>query len=127
MLIYEAWADRARMGRLLAGAVSLWLPSLWAEPWGIVGLEALALGTPVVGADVGGVAEWLVNGEHGYLVPPGDAVALARAADALAADSAEARRMGRAGRAWVARHLKREDLMERLGEIYQQALEREVA
>ncbi|MBU1154615.1 MAG: glycosyltransferase family 4 protein [Proteobacteria bacterium] len=126
-LLFEGWADRDRMSRLLSGALSLWLPSLWAEPWGIVGLEALAQGTPVVGTNVGGVAEWLVDGEHGLLVPPGDALALARAADALAADLDQARRMGRAGRSWVARHMKREDLMERLGEIYQQVLEREAA
>lgn len=126
-LLFEGWADRARMSRLLSGALSLWLPSLWAEPWGIVGLEALAQGTPVVGTDVGGVGEWLVDGEHGHLVPPGDALALARAADALAADPDQARRMGRAGRSWVARHMKREDLMERLGEIYLQAMDREAA
>ena len=45
-LLFEGWADRARMSRLLSGALSLWLPSLWAEPWGIVGLEALAQGAP---------------------------------------------------------------------------------
>lgn len=126
-LRFEGWADRARMSRLLAGAASLWLPSLWAEPWGIVGLEALARETPVVGARVGAVPEWLLEGEHGHLVPPGDAPALARAADRLAGDPQKARRMGRAGRAWVARHMKREDLMERLGEVYQQALDREAA
>ena len=126
-LLFEGWADRARMSRLLSGALSLWLPSLWAEPWGIVGLEALAQGTPVVGADVGGVAEWLGDGERGYLVPPGDAVALAQAADTLAADPTEARRMGQTGRRWVAAHLQREDLMERLGEIYLQAIDRGAA
>ena len=126
-LCFEGWAGRARMNRLLSGALSLWLPSLWAEPWGIVGLEALARGVPVVGARVGGVPEWLLHGEHGLLVPPGDAPALARAADRLAADPDRARRMGRAGRTWVARHLKREDLMTRLGEFYSQALRREAA
>ncbi|MCB2191903.1 MAG: glycosyltransferase family 4 protein [Deltaproteobacteria bacterium] len=126
-LLFDGWADRARMNQFLSGALSLWLPSLWAEPWGIVGLEALALGTPVVGTEVGGVPEWLLPDEHGYLVPPGDIKALARAADTLAADPDEARRMGGAGRAWVARHLQRDDLMERLGEIYQQAIEREAA
>jgi glycosyltransferase involved in cell wall biosynthesis len=120
-LSFDGWADRARMNQLLAGALSLWLPSLWAEPWGIVGLEALARGVPVVGAAVGGVPEWLLNGEHGFLVPPGDPAALARAADRLAARPEEARRMGRAGRAWVAENLRRDDLMGRLGEIYREA------
>ncbi|MBU1274199.1 MAG: glycosyltransferase family 4 protein [Proteobacteria bacterium] len=124
---FEGWADRARMSRLLSGAASLWLPSLWAEPWGIVGLEALARGTPVVGTRVGGVPEWLLPGEHGILVPPGDPAALARAADDLAGDPEQARRMGRAGRAWVARHMEGEGLMRRLERIYQEALAREAA
>ncbi|MCF8118021.1 MAG: glycosyltransferase family 4 protein, partial [Desulfarculaceae bacterium] len=94
-LIYEAWADRARMSRLLAGAASLWLPSLWAEPWGLVGPEALSRGTPVVAAPVGGAPEWLRPGEHGLAAPPGDAAALAEAADRLAGQPDLARRMGR--------------------------------
>ncbi|MEW5913047.1 MAG: glycosyltransferase family 4 protein [Thermodesulfobacteriota bacterium] len=113
------WADRARMGRLLAGAVSLWLPSLWAEPFGLVGVEALFCGTPVLAAAVGGVGEWLLEGRHGRLLPPGDAAALAQAADELAADPARAREMGRAGRQWVQRHLDPEVLTRRLLEVYQ--------
>jgi glycosyltransferase involved in cell wall biosynthesis len=120
-LVFEAWADRARMSRLLAGAVSLWLPSLWAEPWGLVGPEALSAATPVVASAVGGVAEWLRPGEHGIAVPPGDPAALAAAADQLAGDPALARSLGRAGRRWVGEHLEEGKLMRRLERVYQQA------
>ena len=119
-VIYEPWADRARMGRLLAGAVSLWLPSLWAEPWGLVGPEALSRATPVIATPVGGATEWLRPGEHGLAVPPGDAVTLAQAADRLAMEPALARGLGEAGRAWVAAHLQEGRLMERLETIYAQ-------
>lgn len=121
-LSFVGWADRARMGRLLAGAASLWLPSLWAEPFGIVGVEALALGTPVLASSVGGVADWLADGHSGHLLPPGDAKALAAAADRLAQDPERARAMGAAGRAWVSKNLDPERLMDRLMALYQDTI-----
>lgn len=49
------------------------------EPFGIVVVEAMALGKPVIAGDAGGPAEILTDGEHGLLTPFGDAPALARA------------------------------------------------
>ena len=97
-LVYHTWADRRKMSELLAGAISVWLPSLWAEPFGIVGLEAMSMARPVVASDVGGVADWLRHEENGFLVPAGDARALARAAGRLAADKDLADRLGAAGK-----------------------------
>jgi glycosyltransferase involved in cell wall biosynthesis len=48
------------------------VPSLWPEPFGIVGLEAMGFGKPVIGTRVGGIPEWLENGKAGYLVDPGN-------------------------------------------------------
>jgi glycosyltransferase involved in cell wall biosynthesis len=64
----------------------------------VVVLEALAAGVPVVATAVGGTPEVIVDGEHGYLVSPGDPAALARRIlDALACDE-ERRAMGARGR-----------------------------
>ena len=52
------WLDRPRMSAALARARALLLPSRWQEPFGIVGLEALHCGVPVVAWDSGGVREW---------------------------------------------------------------------
>jgi glycosyltransferase involved in cell wall biosynthesis len=52
------WLDRAALSRVYARAEALLLPSRWQEPFGIVGLEALAFGVPVVAWESGGVAEW---------------------------------------------------------------------
>jgi glycosyltransferase involved in cell wall biosynthesis len=52
------------------------VPSLWPEPFGLMGIEAQARGRPVVAYDVGGISEWM--GDAGILVPRGDTGALAR-------------------------------------------------
>jgi D-inositol-3-phosphate glycosyltransferase len=49
----------------------------WYEPFGITPLEAMASGTPVIGANVGGIKFSVRDGETGYLVPPDDPAALA--------------------------------------------------
>jgi glycosyltransferase involved in cell wall biosynthesis len=43
------------------------VPSLWPEPFGIVGIEAACLGLPAVAFPVGGIGDWLVSGESGEL------------------------------------------------------------
>jgi glycosyltransferase involved in cell wall biosynthesis len=52
------WVDRDRLARLYRRARAVVMPSRWQEPFGIVGLEALAFGVPVVAWDSGGVREW---------------------------------------------------------------------
>jgi len=70
------WLDRAGLSRAYRRARAVVLPSRWQEPFGIAGLEALAMGVPVVGYDSGGVGEWHPGDG---LVAWGDAAALARA------------------------------------------------
>lgn len=55
------------------------MPSLWAEPFGYVGIEAFARGRTVVAYDVGGVGAWLDDGVNGIAVPPRDEAALGAA------------------------------------------------
>lgn len=74
------------------------IPSVWPEGFGIVGIEAMAHGRPVVAFDVGGIHEWLRHGETGLLVPPDDTRAFAEALASLLGDPDRGRRMGEAGR-----------------------------
>jgi len=58
-------------------AADVFVTTPWYEPFGITPVEAMACGTPVVGADVGGIKFSVAHGETGYLVPPNDPEALA--------------------------------------------------
>ncbi len=57
-------------------AADIFVTTPWYEPFGITPLEAMACGTPVIGANVGGVKFTVRDGETGYLVPPNDPAAL---------------------------------------------------
>ena len=74
------------------------VPSVWPEPFGMVALEAMAAGRPVVASAVGGLADLVVDGATGILVPPGDAAALRSAIQQLLGDPLLRARMGAEGR-----------------------------
>jgi len=73
-------------------------PSIWAEPFGIVALEAGAAGKPVIASASGGLRDVVVDGETGYLLPPGDVGALSEAMAGLFAEPELRRRLGFAAR-----------------------------
>ena len=62
-------------------------PVRWSEPQGIVPLEAMALGRPVIATGMGGSGEYLRDGVNCLITPPADPVALARAVERLAGDA----------------------------------------
>ena len=70
----------------------------WYEPFGIVPLEAMACGVPVVASAVGGQIDSVVHGVTGVHVPPRDPTALAGALNALLADPRRRAELGRGGR-----------------------------
>lgn len=89
--------------RLFAAADAAVLSSAWENfPHSVV--EALAVGTPVIASDVGGVAEVVRDGENGLLVPPGDAAALADAVKRFFADAGLRRRLAAAAAPSVAEY-----------------------
>ncbi len=48
------------------------IPSIWEEAYGLVGQEFLAARIPVIGSKIGGVPDYIIDGENGFLVKPGD-------------------------------------------------------
>ncbi|HEX7313457.1 MAG TPA: glycosyltransferase family 4 protein [Pyrinomonadaceae bacterium] len=86
------------------------------EGLGFSPLEALACGTPVVAASVGGLRETIIDGETGWSYTVGDAGDLARCIREALADPAEAARRAARGRAMVCEHYERGGVFRRLGE-----------
>ena len=60
-------------------AADVFITTPWYEPFGITPVEAMACGTPVIGSDVGGIKFTVRDGETGYLVPPRNPQAIAKA------------------------------------------------
>jgi len=94
---------------LLAAATIVAMPSL-SEAFGLVAIEAGALGKPVVASSVGGLREVIDNGETGLLVPPADHVALAGAIGTLLHDPQRAVDLGSAARDRVMQHYTLESM-----------------
>ena len=89
------------------------VPSLWQEPFGMVAVEAMAIGRPVVVSNVGGLQEIVVQGETGYVYDRRDAEALAGHLRDLLDDPSLRRRMGDAGRARAAQYYDWKQVIER--------------
>jgi len=85
--------DRHELAARYAESDVVVFPSIWDEPFGLVPLEAMACGTPVVGTGAGGSGEFMTDGVNCLLFPAGDATALRDALRRLAADPALRRRL----------------------------------
>jgi glycosyltransferase involved in cell wall biosynthesis len=118
---FRGWLDPEQLARELASASVVAIPSLWPEPFGLVGIEALAAGRPVVASLTGGIPDWLEDGVTGVGVQPGDVRGLTRALDALLADPERQQAIGAAGREMVAARFSPERHVEALLEAYRAA------
>ena len=78
-------------------ASMLIISSVWPEPFALVGQEAMRYGLPVVAFDAGGIGEWLLDGENGFLVPWMDTERMAARIEQLLHDKALARQLGTRG------------------------------
>jgi len=101
---FAGFVPQARIAEYYRDASLAVMSSVWPEPFGATGLEAMRCGLPVVAFDAGGISEWLLNGVNGFLVPWMDRDAFARRVDALLLDKALARRLGATGRQLADEH-----------------------
>lgn len=98
------------------------LPSVTAEAFGIVILEAMASGVPVVATDVGGIPEIVRESESGVLVPPGNELELRKAIQELLLDDELRKRLGANGRKAVEERYSWERVTERIEKTYEDVL-----
>jgi glycosyltransferase involved in cell wall biosynthesis len=112
-----------------AGDVTAWLkraellvhPARW-EGFGLVLLEAMLAGLPVVACRVSAIPEVVADGESGLLVPPDDPEALAAALERVLADTSLARRLGEGGRERARTEFSVERMASATADVYRRAL-----
>ena len=92
---FAGWVPHRDLDQYYARAAFTVVPSRWPEPFGMVGVEAMARGRAVVGFSAGGIPDWLCHGVNGLLAPAGDVESLAEAIGCLLGDPEQARRLGR--------------------------------
>jgi glycosyltransferase involved in cell wall biosynthesis len=92
------WVPFDRLPRLYKQADICVFPSIWPEPFGLVVVEAMAAGRPVIASKVGGLKQVVVDKETGFLVMPGDADDLAQKLEILLDNSNLRNKMGQKAR-----------------------------
>ncbi len=91
---FAGWVAHNDLDSYYARAAVSVVPSRWPEPFGMVGIEAMARGRPVVGFAVGGIPDWLEHGVTGLIAPEADSLALGVHIERLLHDPPLAQRLG---------------------------------
>lgn len=99
------------------------IPSLYRESFGIVALEAMATGKPIIATKVGGLPEIIRDEENGFLIPPGNHRILAEKIILLLSDEKLARRMGLIGRKIAVEKYSWNVIAERIINVYLEVIE----
>ena len=102
------------------------MPSMFPESFGLVGIEAMAVGKPVVAFDAGGVKDWLIDGETGYLVERGDIKGLATKISRLLDDEELAKRMGVKALKNVDKFYRKDLHLKKLIRIYEEVIKERI-
>jgi glycosyltransferase involved in cell wall biosynthesis len=116
---FTGWVDRA--ANLMSACDVVVIPSRW-EGFGMVALEAMAAGRPIVASRVDALEEVVVDGETGVLVPAAEPHALADAVGALLSDPERAAALGRAGRRRLETEFSLERMVGRTVAVYDELL-----
>jgi glycosyltransferase involved in cell wall biosynthesis len=100
------------------------VPSVYPEPFGLIGLDAMSLAKPVIGTRVGGIPEWLKDGSTGILVDPHNPRILAAAIDKLLADSELRILYGKNGRREILNNFNPYNFLNQIRVVYEALINR---
>jgi glycosyltransferase involved in cell wall biosynthesis len=92
---FAGWVPHRELGEWYRRASFTVVPSRWPEPFGMIGLESMARGRPVIAFDSGGIRDWLAHELSGLLVPAGNVPALTHALQQAISTPGLVRRLGR--------------------------------
>lgn len=115
---FKGYVHPTQLEEYYADASLAVVSSVWPEPFGAVGLEAMRHGLPVVAFDAGGIREWLLDGENGFLVPWMDRAQFATRIRQLLTDKALTRRLGGRGKQLVCERFGFEQYISGLEEMF---------
>jgi glycosyltransferase involved in cell wall biosynthesis len=118
---FKGHVQQSRIVEFYRDASLAVMSSVWPEPFGATGMEAMRCGLPVVAFDAGGIREWLLDGVNGFLVPWMDRDAFAQKVDTLLLDKGLARRLGQSGREMVDERFNFEAYIDRLEGLFARA------
>jgi glycosyltransferase involved in cell wall biosynthesis len=115
---FHGFVPQEKILEFYSHATTAVMSSVWPEPFGATGLEAMRHGLPVVAFDAGGISEWLMDGWNGFLVPWMDRAQFAARVEQLLRDKALARKLGERGRYWVRVHYGFSDYVDGLERLF---------
>lgn len=119
---FAGWVDHAALDAYYARAAVSVVPSRWPEPFGMVGIEAMARGRPVVAFAVGGIPDWLEHGVTGLLAREADTGALAEYLSRLLADPELAALLGARAATRVRERYRPERCLDQLTQVLREAM-----
>ncbi len=125
VLFLNSWPHAAVMAAWRRCSLAV-APSTWPEPFGVVVLEAMAAGRPVIASRIGGLPDMVVDGETGVLIPPDDPAALRSALERLLADRELRDQLGQAGRRRVAQ-FRADAVIPRIEQVYRMLMTKETS
>jgi len=120
---FTGWVKQDELSGYYKDATLVTVPSVWPEPIATIGLEVLRYGLPVVGFDSGGIRDWLIDGETGYLIDWMNLKSFAEAIDRLLGDKELAHRLGEQGRIFVNEHYDFDEYIQRMEKQFEALLE----
>src|SRR5258708_20186281 len=121
VMFMGSWPHDAVMGAWSRCTIAL-TPSVWLDPCPTVAMEAMVVGKPVIATRSGGLSDIVVDGETGFLVPPGNPHELRKAIQCLLDDPLQRERMGNMAKQRIV-EFQATSVVSRIEQVYQELLE----
>jgi glycosyltransferase involved in cell wall biosynthesis len=121
---FKGYVPPAELQKFYEDASLAVVSSVWPEPFGAVGLEAMRHGLPVVAFAAGGISEWLFDGQNGFLVPWMDRAKFAERVEQSLKNKTLARQLGERGRQLLRDKFNFDQYISGLEEMFSQLINR---
>ena len=122
-ILFHGWQDRNAINSYMRECYAVVFPSIYPEAFGIVGIEAMMYGKPVIAFNVGGVSEWLKNNENGHLLDDITEEALEKAILSISDDKKSYHRFSANARQMAENKFIPEQHLAKLINVYKECLE----